>query len=301
MKIGGAKSLRVCGATDKTFSHSYLHSIEYPLSHDQTAYSLGHSDSELVRLQKQAEFYAEFTRNVFLKAGLQPGMRVLDVGCGVGDVSMEAARIVGPTGSVVGVDQSETALHMAARRAHHAGLEQAVFRKSDLLSVDDSGFDAVIGRFILLHMSDPAAAMGSLLRRVRSGGIVAFIEMDLTSTQVCPPLPLFDHSVGLIREIYMREGVEIDMGSRLFACFAALGMSPKLEAFQRIEGGPDAHIYEYLAETVRSLLPRMVALGVVTEAEVELSTLSERTRSAAVAGGHCFFYPRMVGGWARRP
>ena len=78
-------------------------------------------------MQKQAEFYAEFTRTVLLKAGLTPGMRVLDVGCGVGDVSMEAARIVGPTGAVVGIDQSETALDTAARRVSHAGLTQASF------------------------------------------------------------------------------------------------------------------------------------------------------------------------------
>ncbi len=279
----------------------FLHSVGSPLSNDQSAYSLGHSDSELVRLQKQAEFYAEFTRNVLLKAGLQPGMRVLDVGCGVGDVSMEAARIVGPAGSVIGVDQSEAALHMAARRAQHMGLAQATFRRSDLLTLDDAGFDAVIGRFILLHLSDPAGALRSLSQRVRSGGIVAFIEMDLTSAQVCPPLALFEQGVGWIREVYLREGVEIDMGSRLFACFAALGMKPTLEAFQRIEGGPDAHVYEYLAETVRSLLPRMMSLGVVTEQEVDLSTLAARTRSAALACGHCFFYPRMVGAWARKP
>ena len=66
---------------------------------DVAGYSLGHSESELARLQKQAEFYAEFTRNVLLKAGLRRGMRVLDVGCGAGDVSIEAARIVGDTGA----------------------------------------------------------------------------------------------------------------------------------------------------------------------------------------------------------
>lgn len=300
-KNGGACRLRVLRAADRTFDRSLLHSSGYPLSQDQTVYSLGHSDSELVRLQKQAEFYAEFTRNVLLKAGLQPGMRVLDVGCGVGDVSMEAARIVGPTGSVTGVDQSEAALETAGRRTRHAGLGHASFRKGDLLSLDVSGFDAVIGRFILLHLSDPAAALGSLAQHVRSGGIVAFIEMDLTSTQVCPSLALFDSAIYWIRETYVREGVEIDMGSRLFSCFASLGMKPTLEAFQRIEGGPDAHVYEYLAETVRSLLPRMLALGVVTEADVELHSLTERTRNAAVTGGHCFFYPRMVGAWARKP
>ncbi len=266
-----------------------------------SAYSLGHSDSELVRLQKQAEFYAEFTRTVLLKAGLVPGMRVLDVGCGVGDVSMEAARIVGPSGAVVGVDQSEAALVTAAERVLHAGLTQASFSRGDLASDGHGQFDAVIGRFILLHLNDPADSLRSLVKRVRSGGCVAFIEMDLTSAEACPQLDIFDKAVGWIREVYIREGVEIDMGSRLFSCFASLGMKPTLEAFQRIEGGAEAHVYEYLAETVRSLMPRMIALGVASEGDIDVGQLASRTKHAAQIGGQCFFYPRMVGAWARTP
>ena len=274
----------------------------HTLPNDNSAYSLGHSDSELTRLQKQAEFYAEFTRTVLLKAGLTPGMRVLDVGCGVGDVSMEAARIVGPTGAVVGIDQSEAALVTASRRVSHAGLTQASFIRGDLAAEDgDNHFDAVIGRFILLHLRNPADALCTLVKRVRSGGCVAFIEMDLTSAEACPQLDVFDEAVGWIRDVYIREGVEIDMGSRLFSCFASLGMKPTLEAFQRIEGGAEAHVYEYLAETVRSLMPRMVALGVASEAEIAVEQLAARTKAAAQAGGQCFFYPRMVGAWARKP
>lgn len=265
------------------------------------AYSLGHSESELTRLQKQAEFYAEFTRTVLLKAGLAPGMRVLDVGCGVGDVSMEAARIVGPSGAVVGVDQSEAALVTAAQRVLHAGLPQASFSRGDLASDRHGQFDAVIGRFILLHLGNPTDALRTLVKQVRSGGCVAFIEMDLTSAEACPKLDVFDEAVGWIKEVYMREGVEIDMGSRLFPCFASLGMKPTLEAFQRIEGGPDAHVYEYLAETVRSLMPRMIALGVASEADINIEQLAGRTKEAALSGGQCFFYPRMVGAWARTP
>ncbi|MFN3889687.1 MAG: class I SAM-dependent methyltransferase [Beijerinckiaceae bacterium] len=268
---------------------------------NDAAYSLGHSDSELARLQKQAGFYAEFTRNVLLKAGLKPGMRVLDAGCGAGDVSIEAARIVGDTGHVIGLDQSDAALAMAARRAAYLGLTQTTFRRADLNECDDDAYDAVIGRFILLHVGDPVASLGALTRRVRPGGPVAFIEMDLTTAQACPPLPVFTQAVGWIKETYLREGVEIDMGSRLFACYAALGMKPALEAFQRIEGGPDAQVYSYLTETVRSLLPRMVALGIAGEETVDIDSLAERTKAAALQGGHCFFYPRMVGAWAHKP
>jgi len=67
-------------------------------------YVLGHSAQELERLMLRARLYDPFTSQVFRDAGLAPGMRVLDVGAGSGDVSFLAARLVGPTGQVVGVE-----------------------------------------------------------------------------------------------------------------------------------------------------------------------------------------------------
>ena len=71
-----------------------------------TAYILGHDPGELDRLIAQARFFGDLTEEVLRRAGVGPGMRVLDVGCGTGDVSFLAARLVGPTGSVLGVDRS---------------------------------------------------------------------------------------------------------------------------------------------------------------------------------------------------
>ena len=66
-------------------------------------------------------YYRDLTEDVLVRAGIGPGMRVLDVGCGVGDVSLIAGRLVGPTGSVLGVDRSSEALEAAARRTGQAG------------------------------------------------------------------------------------------------------------------------------------------------------------------------------------
>lgn len=264
-------------------------------------YALGHSERELVRLQKQASFYDEFTRRTLLKAGLSAGMRVLDIGCGVGDVTMEAARIVGPGGEVVGIDRSEAALAAASARAAASGLHHARFKRMDLNEQADGGaFDAVIGRFILLHVRNPEAALRTLLARLRPGGVVAFIEMDLSSVEVVPESPFFSQAIGWIREAYRLDGVEPDMGSRLFSVFEAVGLHATLEAVLRVEGGEDAEAYDYLAETVRSLLPRITALGVATEAQVGVDTLAMRAKQASLEGKHCFFYPRMVSAWGRR-
>jgi ubiquinone/menaquinone biosynthesis C-methylase UbiE len=66
-------------------------------------YQLGYTNSEQDRLIRQATRIAPYTERLFLEAGIGPGQRVLDLGSGVGDVAMLLARMLGPTGEVVGI------------------------------------------------------------------------------------------------------------------------------------------------------------------------------------------------------
>src|SRR4051794_41810985 len=84
-------------------------------------YWLGRSEAEEQRLKRQAALHAPMTRRLFEAAGIGPGMKVLDLGSGAGDVAMLAARMVGPTGSVVGVDINPVVLEAAQRRVRAAG------------------------------------------------------------------------------------------------------------------------------------------------------------------------------------
>src|SRR3982751_270389 len=90
-------------------------------------YVLGHSDAELERLMVQSRLLGNLTEQILRQAGLQPGMRVLDLGCGPGDVSFLAASIVGPSGSVRGVDRSHEPIALARERAARAGLTNVTF------------------------------------------------------------------------------------------------------------------------------------------------------------------------------
>src|SRR5215467_832437 len=80
-------------------------------------YILGHSDAEIRRLQTQAAILQPITERLLRCAGIQPGMRVLDLGSGAGDVAMLAAELVGPSGSVVGIDRNPQVLSIATQRA----------------------------------------------------------------------------------------------------------------------------------------------------------------------------------------
>src|SRR5215469_3622181 len=85
-------------------------------------YVLGNGVREQNRLQYQAAILEKWTGQFFVSAGIQPGMKVLDLGCGMGDVSLLTAKLVGPTGSVIAIDRDRVILEKARERAHRAGM-----------------------------------------------------------------------------------------------------------------------------------------------------------------------------------
>src|SRR5215471_6549387 len=127
---------------------------------DDTDYALGRSYAEYDRLIEQAELFRPLTERMLLAAGIRPGMHVLDVGCGVGDVTFLLGSIVGTTGSVVGSDLDAEALKVAEKRRKDHRISNAVFRHSDARLVDPGQlFDAAVGQFVLMFMKDPTAAL----------------------------------------------------------------------------------------------------------------------------------------------
>src|SRR5215475_4082332 len=113
-------------------------------------YAMGHSSRELDRLSFQGTVFAPYTRHLLIEAGLMPGMRVLDVGSGSGDVSFLAADLVGSYGQVLGVDRSAAAVDRARTRAVRRNLSNIAFEIGNPASMHfDRPFDAIIGRFVL--------------------------------------------------------------------------------------------------------------------------------------------------------
>jgi len=130
-------------------------------------------------------------------------MRVLDIGCGMGDVSLLAARLVGPSGHVTGIDRDLVVIEKARER----GLDEVrgadiEFVYTELLNFHaDRRFDAVVGRYVLMFQPDPVDAIVHAAKQVRPGGIVVFHESDLaTRIQGYPNGTLFYRMCDLIAE-----------------------------------------------------------------------------------------------------
>jgi 2-polyprenyl-3-methyl-5-hydroxy-6-metoxy-1,4-benzoquinol methylase len=264
-------------------------------------YVLGHSAEELNRLIDQARLFGELTEDVFVRAGIGPGMRVLDVGCGAGDVSFLLARMVGPSGAVVGVDRSEDAVAMANARAQAMGLSQVSFSQGDIEDISlDQPVDAAVGRFVLMYSPEPSVSLRRIAANVRAGGIVAFQEMNVAEAKSFPQVDLFEQSMRWIIETLDREKVKNLMGLGLFRTFVEAGLPPpQMIMGARVEGSSDSLGYQIVAQVVKSLLPVMEKLGVANEKEVQIETLAQRLRDEVISRGAVIVLPPLVGAWTR--
>jgi SAM-dependent methyltransferase len=271
-----------------------------------TEHVYGRSPEEHARLTLQARILRPYTERFFRAAGLVPGMHVLDIGSGIGDVAMLAAEIVGPNGHVVGIDMDQSFLEHARRRAEENGcapwvtFEQA---KVDAFTTSDR-FDALVGRYILLYLPDPAATLAHLLQCVKPGGIVVCHEVDLTDPHPSyPPCPLWDKGYKLVSEAFLCAGAPVTFGRKFGSAFLRAGLPfPTIVSEGTVGGGPGSHMYPWLAATVKSLAPRLAELRLSLPRELEpLDTLAARLEQEAIRLGSQVMASIQFGAWARKP
>jgi ubiquinone/menaquinone biosynthesis C-methylase UbiE len=267
-----------------------------------SSYILGHSDRELDRLNKQAHLIDPITRRFLCAAGIVPGMRVLDVGSGAGDVAFLAAELVGARGEVVGTDRSPAALATARQRADARSLRNVVFREGDPAEMTfDRPFDAIVGRYVLMFQREPTAMLRELAAHARRGGVIFFHEPDWDGVRSFPPAPTYDRCSQWIRETLRLSGAETGMGTKLFSTFIAAGLpAPAMQLETLVAGGANnADPLHLIADLAGTLASEMERLGVATAAEVGLETLAERMISEAAASASVILGRFEIGAWSR--
>jgi SAM-dependent methyltransferase len=262
----------------------------------------GHNDRERRRLALQASILNPFTEQLLRRAGVASGMHVLDVGCGVGDLAIMAAQLVGHQGRVTALDLDQPALDIGRERAREKGLANVSFAHSN---IDDyrpgRAFDAVIGRHILLHTANPLNALQKACGFLREGGVAVFHEYDFSVIHPAyPACPLREKIFKFYQDFFCR-AVQGDIGTRLFHLFLEAGFTaPDCRVDYPIDGGADSPFYEWMAESMRSILPRAQSHGMEEDIDLNPDTLAHRLREEAVARRACFPGPFLVGGFARK-
>jgi SAM-dependent methyltransferase len=220
---------------------------------------------------------------------------VLDVGCGTGVVTRDAAQRVGPTGTVVGVDPSPTMLTVARELAERDGLHERIeFRVGDArtLPVDEAAFDVVLAITALSHTTDAERALPELIRAVRPGGRVGIFDIDPESWVIAHPDRALTRRIAAAATDIITDGW---LARRLPGLLEAVGLEGvRVRAFTPVERDPEG----YYANLAPMRAEQAVRIGAISDDERHSWLAALRAEQAAnrfLAGlTHLFI-------WGHRP
>jgi ubiquinone/menaquinone biosynthesis C-methylase UbiE len=164
------------------------------------------------------------------EAGLREGERVLDVACGTGALTLAAADIVGPSGSVVGLDANPEMLAVARRKSPRM---EWVEGKAEALPFPDNSFSAVVSQFGFMFFEDKPKALREMVRVLKPGGMLAVAVCDAVENS-----PGYGAFASLLDRLFGR-----DIGEAFRAPFS-LGDAGRLRGICREAGIENAEVVQ---------------------------------------------------------
>jgi SAM-dependent methyltransferase len=242
------------------------------------------------------------TERLFREAGIGPGQRVLDIGSGVGDVALLAARLVGSSGEVVGIERDLRSITRAQARVAEAGVGNVSFIHCDVSEIPHGKcFDAAVGRFILMWLSDPVSVLRSISRFVSPGGVIAFQEPYWPPLlALLAPLPLWSATASVLHETFRRSGANPELGPALYRAFQEAGLpGPSMRLEMSLGEGPD--FAQWFYDILCTLRPQILQLNVPIGALGDIDTLVQRLQDESKSSNSVVAIPPPVGAWARKP
>jgi SAM-dependent methyltransferase len=269
-----------------------------PLHRVTGEYALATGEAAAYRLRILHSVYGTGTRRVLLESGIRSGMRVADLGCGVGMVTALLAELVGPEGHVVGIDMSGAQLAQARERLNATGTNASLVEASATdTGMPRESFDLVYCRFLLLHLVEPERALREMWSLLRPGGILVCEDGDLTSSGSEPPSAL-----GAFADLWGRlgakRGVDYTLGRRLYQMVIDAGFpAPEITFNQPVLArGENKRLLEL---SVAEAGQAFIDAGLITpehleDTLVEMRRLNEDETVLALM-------PRMAQVWARKP
>lgn len=184
------------------------------MSESREPYVLGTGDDELDRLGLQHRIWSEVAHEGWRRAGFDEGMRILDVGCGPGYASEDLAAVVGLSGEVVAVDESENFIRaLEARRLPNV---RAVLADVQEYEPDPDSFDGAYARWVLCFLSDPERAVTRVAASLKPGGM--FVVQDYfnyRALSVFPRPPVQDEVISAVERAWRDRGGDPDFALRL--------------------------------------------------------------------------------------
>lgn len=244
-------------------------------------YVLATGEEGAHRLKVVNTVHGPDTEAFLLRAGIRSGMRVADIGCGIGTISCRMAEQVGPGGSVTGIDISDAQIELARRNADMAGLTNVQFRIASAYEtgLEHGAFDLVFCRFLLMHLTRSEDAIREMASLVRPGGVLACEDGDFTSPFTEPHSAAYERCFELYRAAVAARGADARIGPKIYRMFLRAGLSdPAVTLAQAVFTRGDA---KRLPEwTLAECAPALIEHGVTDREEIdrvvgELKALAE--------------------------
>jgi SAM-dependent methyltransferase len=261
-------------------------------------YLLAQGAADVDRLALLNQLYGPPSEALLVEAGLKPGLRVAEIGCGSGNMTCWLANKVGPTGHVTGVDSSRESLEQAQKqvRARHLGNVELVCSDVNQLSLPQGSFDLVYCRFVLMHQLQPEKGLRQMRGIVRTGGSVVCEELDLSRCFFEPAAPFVQRMMELNVALGDHRKVHYRLGSRMNTLFQRAGFG-QFEVGFFTPGLLRGPVKQLLTLSFREIAGKIVEDSLASQAEVE-QIIREASRTDADATT-LYGMPLMGQAWGR--
>jgi SAM-dependent methyltransferase len=264
-------------------------------------YLLGRGSKEEERLKRQIADLAPDSDAQLVKIGIEPGERVVDIGCGPGGVLHLLGKHVGPSGSVLGIDRSPHFVEQARRFASDLGLTQVEVRESDAYDtgLPRGSFDGAHMRLVLVNVPKPELIVRELVALVRPGGWVASFEADFVSHAMNPPSPEYSRLLAAYQAHAAFQGIDLFIGRRTHSLFREAGLTDiHVDAVVHVH--PVGHSRRpILRDFINNVRDKLIDGGFISRDELErdLAVVERQLGDADVLTTSSLYY-RL---WGRMP
>jgi len=179
-------------------------------------YILARGEKAVFRLNVLERIFGPATRHLLSAAGLRSGMRVAEIGCGIGITARWVSTQVNPGGSVTGVDSNSEQLHIAEKSAA-SGTTNLSFRDGNAYEtgLPRDAFDLVYSRFLLCHLADPAKALAEMSSLLKRSGILVCEDHDDGGIFTEPPTQAYKRLVEISDAVNRCHGLDSHIGLKL--------------------------------------------------------------------------------------
>ncbi|MEC9373682.1 MAG: class I SAM-dependent methyltransferase [Planctomycetota bacterium] len=247
-------------------------------------YVLGANDVELGRLGLQHRLWSRYALDLWERAGIGVGHRVLDVGCGPGYATIDLATLIGARGSVLAVDESSKFLDHLRGEIERRQIPNIRTQQSDVtrLDLEPDSFDAAYARWVLCFVNDVDAVVASVARALRPGGVFCVQDyFNYRAVTLAPHSDAFTRIVQATDRSWRQRGGDPDVAGRLPAIMQRHGLEVReIRPILRV-ARPGSLLWQW-PETffINNYLIRLREMEMITEDEKVAAENDWAARSA---------------------